>query len=238
MASYDDFWNRVKQAGPGLLDLGLGLYGQKAANAEMGDRRKRVEGGLFGQSNALAQQQLARAGSFDPRAAGQERFNMAQGMLRGVDEKDLADLTRSQYVRGTMGVSNYNPGVEGITPNGTPMNPALAAYYAGKGARDARMAYDALGQGEAQLDRYLDRAGRLQTTGSNAQMTGVRGEALRPSRAMQNLELLKKGVGILGNEKIFGQGGLFGKGIDLMKGAFDFDIGDAMQFGLDDLWDF
>lgn len=237
MGSYDDFWGRMKQAGPGLIDLGLGIYGRGQANAEMGERRNRVEGGLFKQANDLAGQQLARGGSFDPRAAGQERFNAAQGMLAGVDAKDLADLMRSQYGKGTMGLSNYNPGVEGITPNGQAMNPALAAYYAGKGARDSKMAYDSLGQGEAQLDSILKRAGMLQGAAGNAQTTGMRGEALRPSRAMQNMELLKKGAGILGNEKIFGQGGMFGKGIDWLKDSFGgggLDLGFDLGFG--DWW--
>jgi hypothetical protein len=235
MASYDDFWGRMKQAGPGLIDLGLGLYGRNAANSEMDQRRQRVEGGLFKQANDLAGSQLARGGNFDPRAAGQERFNAAQGMLRGVDEKALADLMRYQHGKGTSGLATYNPGVEGITPNGTAMNPQLAAYYAGKGARDSKMAYDALGQGEAQLDSILKRAGMLQGAAGNAQSTGMRGEALRPSRAMQNMELLKKGAGLLGNEKVFGQGGLFGKGIDWLKDSFDFsDLGFDIGFG--DWW--
>jgi hypothetical protein len=49
------------------------------------------------------------------------------------------------------------------------------------------------------------------------------------------MELLKKGAGLLGNEKVFGQGGLFGKGIDWLKDSFDFsDLGFDIGFG--DWW--
>ena len=34
---------------------------------------------------------------------------------------------RSLYAKGMLGVATYNPGVPGVTPNGTPMNPQLAA---------------------------------------------------------------------------------------------------------------
>jgi len=223
MAGYDDFWGKVGtaagQAAPGMLDLGLGIYSRNQGQSEAANRLRKAQGPLYQQSMTGAQTALSRAGSMDPRAAANERFNAAQGMLSGVDAKDLDALMAKMHVDGNSGVSTYNPGVAGITPNGTPMNPKLAAYYAGKGARDSKLAYDSLTEGEAQIDRMLGRSGKLQQQAANTQSTGIAAQRTQPSRAAANLELLKGFGGVMKDS------GMLGIGTDWLRkkmGGFDF----------------
>lgn len=245
MAMQDsDFWRRMGQAAPGLFDLGVGLYGRNAAEKEAAGRLGKAQGPLYGQAMNLASGQLAAGGNFDPRAAAAERFNAQRGLLAGPDAKAEADMMRMLHSKGMLGSANYNPGVEGIAP-GTLMNPHMAAFYAGRGARDARMAADSLDGGEAQLDRYLNRAGMLQRTASGTQSTGLEAQRTQPSRSASNMNLLKSAGGILKDTGMlkgigdwFTNGGFSGQGLPFAPqefdfgglGDFDFDFGSSLDW--------
>jgi hypothetical protein len=230
MSSYDEFWNRMERAAPGLLDAGLGVYTRNRANAEAQSRLRAAQGPLYDANMAGAQTALARAGSMDPRAAAQERLDAQRGLLSGADAKSEADLMRMLHSKGMLGVANYNPGVEGITPSGVAMNPHVAAFHAARNARDAKMAAGSMDAGEAQLDRMLDRSGMLQRNAAAQQQTGLQAQRTQPSRAASNAELLKGIGGVLTNKDIWGRsGGLFGIGVDWLKdsrgGGLGFDVG-------------
>jgi hypothetical protein len=152
---------------------------------------------------AGANQALNVAGGMDPRALGQERYDATQGLLAGSDAKNEADLMRMLQAKGMLGAATFNPGVEGITPNGTAMNPKLAAYYAAKNARDAKMAAGALDQGDA-----------LQGQAANTQRAGMVAQDSQPSKSAATMQLLK-GIGGVAKDT-----GLFGMGADWLKRTF------------------
>lgn len=211
MTTLDDFWGRVQNAAPGMLDLGLGIYSRNDAQSEAKKRLAGVQGPLYQQAMAGSQTALSRAGSMDPKAAAQERFNAAQGLLAGKDAKTEADLMRMLHAKGMLGTANYNPGVEGIDPSTVAMNPHMAAYYAGRGARDANLAYKSLGEGEEQIDRMLNRSGVLQNQAANTQNAGITADRRIPSRSAATAELLKGFGGVLKDS------GMLGMGTDWLK---------------------
>lgn len=217
MASdFQDFWadprNRNETYG-GMFDLGVGLYGMRQSRREAEDKLRRAQGPLYNEFMQGAGTALGRAGSMDPKAAAAERFAAQRGLLSGVDAKSEADLMQMLAGKGLLGLSTYNPGVEGIAPSGTAMNPQMAAFYAARNARDARMSADALDAGEGQIDRMLNRAGLLQRGATGLQESGLRAQDTQPSRTLQNLALLKGTSGLLKDT------GLFGTGVDWLKGT-------------------
>lgn len=160
--SFEDFWADPRsrnQVYGGMLDLGIGAYGMQAGRKEAA---KRLNETPYADFNTASRTALSRAGSMDPQAFAQQRFDAQRGLLAGVDAKSEADLMRQLYAKGLLGVANYNPGVEGIAPGTTAMNPHLAAFYAARNARDAKMSADSLDAGQAQIDRELNRSGMLQ----------------------------------------------------------------------------
>jgi hypothetical protein len=214
MATTDDFWGRMKGGAGGMFDLGAGLYGRSAGAKEASSRLRASQGPLYDTQMAGANQALNVAGGMDPRALGQERYDATQGLLAGSDAKNEADLMRMLQAKGMLGAATFNPGVEGITPNGTAMNPKLAAYYAAKNARDAKMAAGALDQGDAMLDRQINRAGALQGQAANTQRAGMVAQDSQPSKSAATMQLLK-GIGGVAKDT-----GLFGMGADWLKRTF------------------
>ena len=217
MAMQDqDFWRRMGKAAPGLFDLGVGLYGMSAGNKEAKQRLATAQGPLYQQAMGASGQALTAAGSMDPKAAAAERYNAAQGLLAGQDAASEQQMMRMLQAKGMLGAANYNPGVEGIAPSNVAMNPQMAAFYAARNARNGRMAYDALNEGESQTDRMLARSGALQRQAAGTQEAGLRGQGTIPSRSKQTVELLK------------GAGGLLMKNPDVLK-----DIGGMLGRGFD-----
>lgn len=235
-----DIWGRMGQAAPGLFDFGVGLYGANAGQKEAAERLRRAQGPLFQSQMAGAQTAIDAASGMDPRALGAERFAAEQGLLAGTDAKNMDDLMRMLRAKGMLGVANYNPGVEGITPTGTAMNPHVAAFLAAKNARDAKMAAGSLDAGEAQLDRMLKRSGMLQDQAANTQRAGMTAQGSQPSRSLRNVELLKGAGSILKDAGVFNdvfkQGGLLGQGVDWLKDFTGFGGGFNEFDGLD-LWE-
>lgn len=226
-----DFW---RQLGPGLFDLGTGIYSRNQASREADTRLREARGPLYDANTAGAQRALAQAGSMDPRAAAQEQFAAQQGLLAGPDAASEDQLMRMLNSRGLLGVSSFNPGVEGITPNGTAMNPHVAAFQAARNARNAKMAADSLAAGEAQLDRQINRAGMLQGNAARAQQTGIQANGMRPSRAAGNSEMLRGIGGLLKDTGLMKElPGLFGRGFDFMRDSFRVDPGFFTDMDLD-----
>lgn len=216
MAMQDtDFWRRAGKAAPGLFDLGVGVYGMSAAEDEAEQRLKAAQGPQYDAALAASSTALKRAGSLDPQKAAQQRFKAQSGLLAGKDAADEAALLRMLHHQGMLDVANFNPGVKGITPSGVAMNPHLAAFYAGRGARDATMAADSLDYGDRTLDNMLKRSGMLQDQAAARQRMGLEASRTQPSRAASRMNLLKGGAGILRDTGLLndlwkGAQGLFG----------------------------
>lgn len=213
MATTDEFWNRVQNGAGGMFNLAAGLYGRNAGASEAQKRLQAAQGPLYGQAMQGASQALTSAGNMDPAQLGQQRFNTEQSLLAGKDAATEADLMRSLQAKGMLGAATYNPGVEGITPNGTQMNPAMAAYYAARNARDATMASGALDKGNAQLDMQINRAGTLQGQAAGTQRAGMIAQGSQPSRTAGNMQTLKS-LADIGKST-----GLFGAGMDWLKNS-------------------
>ena len=196
---------------PGLFDFGTGIYTRRQAEEENAKRLREAQGPLYDKAMGGAQTSLNMAGGFDPKAHAAERFNAGQGLLAGKDAADEASLMRSLYAKGMLGAGKYNPGVEGITPNGAVMNPQLAAFYAARNARNAKMAQDSLGQGEEYLNNLMKRSGMLQDQAIRKQAGGLTAQNTQPSRATGTAEMLKGVSGILKDT------GLFNTGVDWLK---------------------
>lgn len=206
--SFEDFWADPRsrnQVYGGMLDIGIGLYGRNAGRKEAAQRLNETP---YADFNTASRTALSRAGSMDPIAAGQERFDAAKGLLAGSDAKSLDDLMRRLHVTGQSGLASYS-GQEG----GAAVNPQLAAYYKAKADRDAKLAYDSLGYGEDQIDRQLNRSGMLQRTAS-----GLRSEMPQPSRSTANMNLLRGAAGVLKDTGMLP--GMVSTGKDWLSGLF------------------
>jgi hypothetical protein len=215
MATYDDFWGR---AGPGLLDFGMGAYNKRAAQKEAQRRLAASRGPVYDQSTDAASKLLGEFGMLDADALAGDRFAAQEGLLAGPQAKDEADLMRMLHAKGMLGVSNFNPGVEGITPDGTAMNPHMAAFYAARNADRSKRALGSLDEGQKFASGMVDRAGALQRVGGNAQETGFRADDRIPSKSAANAGMLKGAIDIFRqNPGILkdiwgGVSGLFGGG--------------------------
>jgi hypothetical protein len=205
--SYDDFWGRIGKAAPGMFDLGAGVYGATAGRKEAADRLRAAQGPNYDQQMQMAGGMLSRASSFDPVAAGTERFNQAQRLLAPKDATDMASLQRLLQLRGQGGAASYT----GVDAGGAPVNPQIAAYLQEKNRRDAQMVYDSLNQGDKMLDSQINRAGTLQRQAAGVQDAGMKVQASQPSRTLSNMNILK---GISGIAK---DTGLFSSGIDWLR---------------------
>ena len=232
MAQIDsDFWRRVGQAAPGMFDVGAGLYGMSAGQSEA---NKRIGGitAAGGPAATASQTALTRAGSMDPRAAGQEWLGGQRNLLAAGDAADEAALMRMLNTTGMMGASSY--GVQGPGAANVSQNPMAAAYYAQRGNRDARMAAEAQDRGESQIDRMLGRSSKLQSQSAAAQRAARENAMLRPSKAAAGTELIRGVGGLLRDPNIrSGVGGLFGSGANWLRNTFGGGGGDFGIGGLD-----
>lgn len=227
----DNIWGYAKNAAPGLFDLGAGIYGRNAGAKEADQRLRTAQGPLFQTQMQGAQTALDRAGSMDPRAIGQERFNAAQGLLKGTDAASMDDLMRRLQASGQGGIASFS----GVAPGGQAINPQMAAFLKVKADRDAQMAYDSLDKGDAALDKMVQRGGMLSGQAANTQAAGMKAQGALPSRSAGNMALLK-GLGGIAKDS-----GLFGGGMDWLRknnpfsnggwGNFDFGAGDSSFFG-------
>jgi hypothetical protein len=228
-----------RSAVPGLVDMGVGLYGMTAGRREAADRLREAQGPLYDEAMAASRGALSRAGSMDPKAAAQERFNAAQGLLSGQDAASEAALWRNLQAKGMLGLSSYDPGASGVSTAGGPINPIAAAHYAARNQRNAQMSYDALNEGEGQIDRMLQRSGRLQDQAGNRQRTGLEAARTQPSRAAANMNLLKGASGILRESGMLP--GVVSTGKDWLSGLFgggnSFDLSN-LSSGFDLDWGF
>lgn len=200
MAMQDqDFWRRAGEATPGMLNLGVGLWGNRAARKEGEAELAKAQGPEYQRAMQASQGALASAGSMDPKAAAAERFGAAQGLLKGKDAADEAALMRMLQSKGLLGLSSFDPGQAGafgVTTAGGPINPIAAAHFAARNARNADMAYKSLNEGEAQIGRMLDRSGALQTQANNQRANTLNARGTIPSKAAGTSELLKGALGI------------------------------------------
>jgi hypothetical protein len=172
----------------GMFDTVLGIYGARQGAKGNAEMLRRAQGPLYQQSMDASGRALSNAGSMDPKAAAAERFAAQQALLAGGDQASENELFRRLDKMGMLGASTYEGA--GTDPvSGTkqswgagagPVNPQMAAFYAARNQRNSQAAYDALNQGEAQIDRQLGRssnlaqqAGALQNQGLQAQRTQV-----------------------------------------------------------------
>jgi hypothetical protein len=232
-STFDKFWSN---AGPGLFDLGAGMYSRNRAQSEAAGRLNQAQGPAYTGQMDAAQRVLGEAGNFDPRAAGAERLKAQQGLLAGQDAKSEADLIRMLRSKGMLGAATFNPGVEGITPNGTAMNPQMAAFYAARNARDAKMSAGALDAGEAQLDRQLNRAGMLQRNANANRTADLDALRTQPSRSASDMQMLSGISGILRDTgALKALPGMIGGGMDWLKklggGGDAYSAGQGTDFG-------
>lgn len=218
-----DFWSK---AGPGLLDLGVGMYSRNAAMREAEERLKRSRGPLYDANMGAAQGMLAQAGTFDPQAHAAERFAAQQALIKPVQDKAHTDLLRTLRAKGMLGAATHNPGLEGGTTDaGVAVNPHVAAFYAAQNAQRSKDAYSALDSGQAYLDKILNRSGMLQRSAGDAQRMGLEAMRTQPSRATATHQLLKGGLGVLKDsgvlKDVFKPGGMLGGAMDWLKGILN-----------------
>lgn len=227
-----DFWRRAEAAAPGMLELGVGLWGNRAGRkAAQGDLNA-AQGPEYQAAMGASQEALRRAGSMDPKAAAAERYGAAQGLLKGGDAASEDQLMRMLHSRGLLGVSNFNPNqksdlVPGFDPatmggmptGGVAVNPHVAAFHAARNARDGRMAFESLREGEDQVGRMLDRSGRLQTQANNQRASTLDARATVPSKSVGTAQLLKGGVNLARETGLLkALPGMLGKGYDWLGG--------------------
>lgn len=226
-------WGMAKTAAPGLFDLISGGVTSRMGQNEAANRLRTAQGPLYGQSMDAAQAALGQAGSMDPNAFAKQRFDAQQGMLAGKDAADMQSLQRILQAQGQGGLAAFNPGVDGINPNGQAMNPQMAAFLAAKNARDSKMSADSLDAGQAQIDRLVNRSGMLQKNAAATQGAGITAQGTQPSKSAAMLKMLG------GAGDIMKKSGMFGTGMDWLKktignsgwGNFDFSAGDSSFFG-------
>lgn len=220
-ADYDSFWSK---AGPGLLDFGLGMYSKNAGQQEAAKRLAAARGPLYDQAMSGASGMLTQAGNMDPTQFAADRFNANQALVKPVQDQQLDSFMRLLRAKGQLGMANYNPGVEGITPNGTLMNPQLAAFFAARNAATAKASNDSLQQGQSYLDNLVKRAGMLSGQAANVQTSGIQGDNRVPSRSAGNAELIGGALKALGSSGVLKDGfksasGMIGSGLDWLGNA-------------------
>jgi hypothetical protein len=112
------------------------------------------------------------------------------------------------------------------------VNPQMAAFYAARNARNSKAAYDALNEGEAQIDRQVSRAGALQGQATNYQNSQINArKAINPpSKTGQTMNILTGATKIAKDLGLFESAGNWlgdlwnGSGDGYGGGASDFDL--------------
>lgn len=227
---YDNFW---KNMGPGLFNLGAGLYTSNLAQQDASKRLAAAQGPAYQAAISGATGMLNAGNKFNPQAYATDQFNKQQALLQPVYDKQLNDLMSTLRARGQLGIATYNPGVEGITPNGTAMNPQLAAFYAARNAQQAKDAYASMQEGQNYRTNLLKDAGMLSTQAGQLQNTGLAAQNVIPSRATAAQQILQ-GVGsvLKSNPKILpgmlsAAGGYLKSGLDWLGNAASGLFGDS-----------
>jgi len=190
------FWDTI---GPGLLETGVGFYGDKRKAAQQQKLLQSARGPLYDTQQALAGKSLALAGSMDPKAAAAERFGAQQALVAPSNEAEMNNLMQMLQSRGLLGLASHSavPGT-GMTP-GVAVNPYVASLLAAQSGAKSKSAYQSLAEGEAQLDNLINRGGALQRGAQGAQESGinaVQNKLLAPKPSFGDT-LLRGGMNIL-----------------------------------------
>lgn len=214
----ENFWSRMSGAVPGMFDLGTGIYNRNAAIKEA---QGRLNASGMQQFDQASRQALAAAGNMDPQAFAQQRFNQAQGMLAGKDAADEAAMWRQLQSKGLLGLASHDPGAAGdfgVNTNKGPINPIAAAMYAARDARNADMSYKSLNEGQAQIDRQIDRAGTLGQQAANRQAMAQANRV--PSRSTATKNTLSAASKFMKDTGLMKQiPGMLGSGLDWLKNS-------------------
>ena len=184
MPTSSSFWDSI---GPGLVNTGLGVLRKRYDKKDQDERQRRAQGPLYDQQIGLAGTALNRAASLDPQAVAQERFNAQQALLAEGDRGAEEALMRRLVAQGQSGIASYGGQAGAQQTPGQPINPQLAALYAAREARNAQSAFDSLNEGEAQIDRQVQRANTLSGQAENTRATRLPTTPSRPSTTSQIL---------------------------------------------------
>ncbi len=212
MAYGDQFWGNI---GTGLLQTGAGFYADEEARKRGEQRYAQAQGPLYNKMIEQAGKSLDLAGSMDPKAHAQERYDAWTGLQQpGWEEEDLA-LDRKLYARGQGGIRTHAP-VAGVRAPEGGMNPQYAALYAAREKAKEQAAYDSLNQGESYLNNLLNRGTNLQN--SATVNTGRVQEQRKniPSKTSWGEQIA---TGIMKNPQMIS--GLFKELPGMLKGAGD-----------------
>ena len=211
------FWEVL---GPGLLETGGNIYTSGRASSEAEKRLRRAQGPLFDVQQGLAAKSLANAGSMDPKAAAAEWFAAQQGLVAPSNLQAQQNLMQELQAKGMLGLASHSA-VPGTAPTpGVAMNPQLAALFAAQEGAKQKSAYQSLAEGEAQLDRMIDRSDTLQGSAQRARATGQYALTQVPAKPSIMDQLLKGGLNILKDPRARRTvGGMLGDAAGWLGGA-------------------
>jgi hypothetical protein len=194
------FWDQI---GPGLLDTGLTVYEQRREADAREKLLRRAQGPLYDQQQQTAAQSLALASGADPTKAAAERFAEQQKLLAPGQEADMQNLMQMLQSKGLLGLSTYSPTPGTAPAPGVATNPFVASLLAAREGAKQKSAFDALNEGEAQVDRMLDRSGKLQTQAQQAQtknLTALQDAQVSASKPGLKDFLVQGGLAVLQNK--------------------------------------
>jgi hypothetical protein len=199
------------QLGGGLLQGGGNLLLQQMKRRQAESELRRAQGPLYNQQQSMAGQSLALASGMDPRAAAAERFEAQQALQAPGNAAAEQALMRQLHKQGLLGVSSFQPVPGTVQTPGVGMNPHMAALYAAQQGARSQAAYDALREGEGQIDRMVNRSGALQGQAQRAQQAGMLARAGMPQKPSVGQTLLSGGLKLLQDPKAIKTiGGLLG----------------------------
>jgi hypothetical protein len=199
------------QLGGGLLQGGGNLLLEQMRRRRAESELRSARGPLYNQLQGMAGQSLALASGMDPRAAAAERFEAQQALQAPGNAAAEQALMRQLHKQGLLGVSSFQPVPGTVQTPGVGMNPHLAALYAAQQGARSQSAYDALREGEGQIDRMVGRAGMLQGQAQGAQQSGIAAQRMLPPKPSVGEKLLSGGLNLLKDPKAIKTiGGLLG----------------------------
>lgn len=205
------FWDQIA---PGIGQAGGGMLSSYFTGKDDENRLKRAQDPLYGQAMGQARQSLGLAGAMDPVAAAKQRFEQQQGLMAPGRERDMQSLQRRLAAQGQGGIASFEPVPGTVAAPGQSMNPQMAAMLAAQEGAKSQSAYDALSQGEQQLDRLIGRSGMLQQQAQGQRASNLATQPRRPSFGSQVAGAMP---GILGNKQVMG---MLGKGIGRLFEGF------------------
>ena len=174
-----------------------------------------------------------------------DRFGAQQALLAPDYDAQENALRNRLFRQGrgdtaTFGAVAGVGGAPGVQPGASAVNPDLAAFYAAKNANKGRDAYKSLNEGDAYLDKLLNRSGTLQTQANNQQVSGQRQlDSNVPTKSPQYMSAITGGLNFAKDSGLLGKAGdwlseMFrgSSGSDLYGGGDSFDFGgDFSDFG-------